>query len=62
MDAIWRRIPAQDAIDRHKPKIYGFLFGIAVPVMGVMFFHAVRTGEGLYQPPETERTIIYPTL
>ena len=62
MQAIWRRIPDQDTIDRNKPKIYGFIFGVVAPVMGVMFFHAVRTGEGLYQPPEVERAVIYPNL
>ena len=62
MQAIWRRIPEQEAIDRHKPKIAGFVVGIVAPIMGVMFFHAVRTGEGLYQPPDVERVVIYPNL
>ena len=62
MQAIIRRLPTQDTIERNKPKIAGFVLGIVVPIVGVMFFHAARTGEGLYEPPNAERTIIYPNL
>ena len=63
MQAIWRRIPDEETFERNKPKIFGFTLGVVAPIVGVLFFHAVRTGEGLYEPPvPADREIVYPNL
>ncbi|MDU8943216.1 hypothetical protein [Ovoidimarina sediminis] len=61
MQAILRRLPTSEQIERNKAKLAGFAAGIVVPIVAVLFFDAVRTGEGLYQPP-SEPVVIYPNL
>ncbi len=61
MQALLRRIPTAEQIDRNKSKIAGFTAGLVVPIVAVLFVHAVRTGEGLYEPPR-EPVVIYPNL
>ena len=54
-------MPTSEQIERNKAKLAGFAAGIVVPIVAVLFFDAVRTGEGLYQPP-SEPVVIYPNL
>lgn len=62
MPSILRRLPDAETFERNKAKIAGFGLGIVVPIVAVLFFHAVRTGEGLYQPPGRDTVVVYPNL
>ena len=61
MHAILRRLPDADWFDRNKIKLAGFTAGLIAPVFAAMFFHAARTGEGIYPLPQ-EPVLVYPNL
>ena len=61
MEAILRRMPTSEQIDRNKAKLAGFAAGIVVPIVAVLFFDAVRTGEGVFYTP-SDPVVIYPNL
>ena len=53
MDAILRRLPSQDNLHRRAPALAGFVFGVALMLLGGLFVSTVYTGKGIgYVAPE----------
>ncbi|MEM9972756.1 MAG: hypothetical protein AAF771_01150 [Pseudomonadota bacterium] len=61
MQAIMRRFPSSDDLQRNKGKLAGFAAGVIVPLIIVALFQVAYTGYGLSEDP-TPATVIYPNF
>ena len=59
MQAILRRFPSQDDLERNRFKSAGVAAGVVVPLVVAAFFHVTLTGYGLSEEP-TPPPVIYP--
>ena len=60
MEAITRRMPSRETLERNRGKIAGFAAGVLGPVVAVMLFMALWTGEGLAPDPAPSSATIFP--
>ena len=62
MEAIMRRMPSKDTLERNRGKIAGFVAGLVAPIVAIMLFMAVWTGEGIGSDNGPSAVTIYPNL
>lgn len=62
MQAITRRLPTAEQIDRNKAKLAGFAAGIAGPLVLALFMGVVYTGESAFVEPRPDETPVYPVF
>lgn len=53
MHALLARLPSAADLRRASPKIAGFLLGVVIPLVLVVFFQVLYTGYGIGETPGT---------